>query len=333
VQAGQALEAWARGRGFRLALAEEAHPAPLAVDMSVADRVEEDLAQAREALVVADPRGAERALAHAEGELLAHPELPQAAWLLAEVERGWSMRWRRLAPMDEERAAAAWRRAEGLDDGRAAGIGETSSPPDPPVTTTLAVEGGAAVRLWLDGRAVSPGSVTRAAGRHQLVATDDGAVVSAAWVTLAAGAPLRVRLGPFSPCTFADLAAASLVPPPPGSATPSVRAQSVRCPQWIAASPASLPGALYVASCEADHCGPATEWRPPTRALAPPPPRKTVEHAGWPAWATWTLVGAGAVALTGVVLIATGAFDSSPPDPRFVSGGVKPQGAWAPLSF
>jgi hypothetical protein len=67
------------------------------------------------------------------------------------------------------------------------------------------------------------------------------------------------------------------------------------------------------------------EWNaaaPANWTWTPPP-----QHpgGGWPTWATWGLVGAGAVIATGVVLVASGALQAAPTETRFVSGGIKVQ--------
>ena len=126
--ARRALTAWARAHDVTLAEPTAGEPRALAVDLAVADSVELELERAREAVAAQDADTAERALSRAEGELRAHPELPQAAWLLAEVERGWAVRHTRVAPVDAERAERAWQRAAGLDGGRVAGVGEPQVP-------------------------------------------------------------------------------------------------------------------------------------------------------------------------------------------------------------
>ena len=79
---------------------------------------------------------------------------------------------------------------------------------------------------------------------------------------------------------------------------------------------------MKCATCEPGRCGPLLEWKAESWTWAPP---TQPERHGWPTWATWGLVGAGAVVATGVVVLATGALHSSPAETRFVSGGVKSQ--------
>jgi hypothetical protein len=104
----RALGEWALARGVRLH-GPSAEEAPrIAVDLSMAERVEAELDKARDGATALDAEVTERALARAEAILRAHPELPQAAWLMAEVERGWAVRWARIEPVDRVRAARAW---------------------------------------------------------------------------------------------------------------------------------------------------------------------------------------------------------------------------------
>jgi hypothetical protein len=49
-----------------------------------------------------------------------------------------------------------------------------------------------------------------------------------------------------------------------------------------------------------------------------------VQH-GFPAWATWTLVTAGALATTALVLWGAGVFDARPTVVQFTQGPVQPQ--------
>jgi len=79
---------------------------------------------------------------------------------------------------------------------------------------------------------------------------------------------------------------------------------------------------VLVAVCEAGRCGVLLEWRAASSWTWSPP---VSSAARWPAWATWTLVGAGATVAAGIVLVASGIFQPAPPGTRFVSGGLKTQ--------
>src|SRR5262249_20105985 len=147
------------------------------VDRTVADKVEAELDRARDAIAAQETDTAERALARAEELLFAHPELPQGAWLMAEVHRAWSTRYSRLEPRDRTRADAAWQRAAALDGGRIAGVGESAAPLPPPVHAQLVLDGTSPdTRALLDGAPVTPGDVVRPAGEHQLTVVEGGVV-------------------------------------------------------------------------------------------------------------------------------------------------------------
>ncbi len=324
----RALEAWARTRGLKLGTLETRVPT-IPADPSLGERAEAELERARLALATADADAVERALARAEAELRAHPEIPQAAWLRAEVERSWSARWLRLAPRDEARARVAWENAEALDGGRVPGIGETRFPSPPRRRATVVIEGGAGpnVELRLDGVVLAASArspETRyvadvAAGEHQLVATVDGRVAFASWVTFAGTdpAPVRIHLGESGACAAAQLAEVQ-------AQGDVVRAPGVACPRWIAAIAGERRGAVRVARCRGDACGPLLEWRvEPLTDHGPPQP--VTKTAPWPAWATWTLAGAGAIAVGSIALVATGVLETRPVEPRFVVGGARQQ--------
>jgi hypothetical protein len=318
-EARRSLDAWATARGVRLEEPQARGAPALTIDWSAADAVEQGLARVRDALAGLDFDAAERELARAEIVLRDHPELPQAAWLRAEVERAWSMRW--LRGGDEARAKRAWQRAAGLDGGREPGLGEKAFEVEPPITASLRLGGGdASAGLVLDGVSVAAGEVKRAEGEHALaIVNAEGATTWAAWVSLAQGIEVRIAAPDVAACSRADVARARL----DGEA---LRSAGVRCPHWVAAVAAG-DGVVRVATCEAASCGPFAEWRP----VAPPPPGWAVapvtpaeSHSRWPAWATWTLVGVGVVGAGVAVAAAAGAFRSTPTtETQFVNGGLE----------
>jgi hypothetical protein len=312
----RALETWARGRGITLVPPGGEKPKALAVDPHAADEVESLLDRARDALAARDGDAVDRALGAAEATLRAHPELPQAAWLMAEVHRARSVRLRRVPPVDVEAADRAWALAESIDGGRVAGVGEqagTVHAAGASIVLDGALEG---ATVTLDGIVVRPGAVPTHAGVHALVVAWDGTPVWAEWIDAPAGSStVRVNAPEPPPCTTSDVQHARAV-------AGTVDADHVRCASWVAALPGPSEGSVLVATCEPGRCGPLLEWRtPPSWTWTPPPPPT---HP-WPSWATWGLVGAGAVVATGVVLLATGAFQPAPNETRFVSAGVKSQ--------
>lgn len=295
------LQAWAAARGLRLVAPSAGGRHVVAVDPKIATRVEEALHAARELVTQHDAEGAERALARAEALLRAHPELPQAPWLLAEVERGWAMRFSRLDPVDTARAARAWRAATALDGGRLAGVGETAAAPEPAVPFSLQVAGGGTT-LRLDGNAIEPGASRASPGLHQLVArTEAGDVVFAEWIAIAPGALVRVVLPTPEPCSSGDL---------------SSRAPA--CATWVRARESG--GTFFVRTCNDSGCGPELAVAP---LIAEPPRHPVVVRHGLPVWATWTLVGA-SVVVAGVAAGAIG-WAALPTTTRTVFTTSKPQ--------
>lgn len=330
----RALGEWARARGVRLGGLEE-RPPGTQLDVSLGDRAERELERAREAIGATDADTAERALARVEALLRDHPELPQAAWLRAEVERTWSARWLRVEPRDEARARTAWENAQALDGGRVPGIGETSFPPRPAVKATIVVQGEPSLdpsehaprlTLLLDGRPLAPAesgpsglvyAVEIAPAEHHLLAMSDGGVVFSSWVAIAGSSPTtRLSIAEGGACgrdRFTDVQHRD---------GRIVNVSGITCPRWIAAVPADKRGSVLVARCEREACGPLLEWRV-ERLPAYGPPQAHGKTARWPSWATWTLAGIGAATATTMALIATGVFEARPVEPRFVVGGAR----------
>ncbi len=297
------LQTWAAARGLRLALPAPGGRHTIAVDPAVATRVEEQLHSARELLTQHDTDGAERALARAEQTLLAHPELPQAAWLLAEVERGWAARFARLDPADPARAERHWRAAAALDGGRTAGVGEPTivgAPESAPFT--LDVSGGERADIRLDGEPIAHGDHTAGPGVHQLVAKVSGEVVFAQWVTVTRGGAVHVALPTAEPCSRSDVTSAV-----------------VRCPSWVSVRAGDRANTFVVRTCAGAECGPEIIVAPWTAI----PGDAIAAHHGLPKWAVWTLIGTGVVA-AGVAAGIAGWF-ALPPTyiDRFVT--TKPQ--------
>jgi hypothetical protein len=309
----RALANWARTHGVSLVEPTVESPPRLpgdAADPKIAAEVDDFVDRARDAVSAGDADGADRALAAAEARLRAHPELPHAAWLMAEVERCRSMRWRRLPPVDSEAADRAWQRAEALDGGRLPGIGEQASAGAPP-TATLDLGSSLAPReqAWLDGSPVR-GSVPTRAGLHALAVTWDGSPIWAAWVDVPAGASsVAMDVPPPPACSAADFGGVRVE----GT---SVAADRVRCRSWVAVTAAARSAAVRVSTCEGNRCGPLLDWQAPEPwTLVPPPEHR--DRNRWPAWATWGLVGAGAAVATGAVIILATALRPAPTETVF----------------
>jgi hypothetical protein len=324
----RALASWSHVHGVRLSPPPRAVAPAWTVDGRIADGVETLLERARDAIAARDGDAADRALSSAESTLRAHPELPQAAWLMAEVQRGRAARLRRVPPSDPEAAELAWLRAEALDGGRVAGIGEQGSAKHPEPSTVAVELSADDVDLWLDGEPLrSHLRIETLAGLHALVAAWRGAPVWAEWIEVPPGSSsLQVSAAGAPSCSADDVANAHLAMNA-DSASPSpssIDARRVRCHAWVAAVAGKRPGNVGVATCEADRCGPIFEWHAPAPWTWSP----TVEQGHdrrWPAWATWSLVGVGVAVAAGVVIVAAGTLQPTPTETRFVNGGIKKQ--------
>lgn len=307
----RALEAWAAARGARLVgLAPETRE-PLPYPAAVVASVEAALTRGHDAIAALDGATADEALASAEASLAAHAEVPQGAFLLAEVLRARALRAIRVTPPDEPAARAALAEAHGLDGGRVPGLGDPPESRGPAVTIDIASEGLTADdALLLDGQPLPPGRANVAPGRHQLALVSGGARVWARWLTATEG--LRVAVPILrTRCAPSDVAGARLergvARVPPG----------VLCARWVAAR-ASGPD-VELAACAGSACAPVVPWRvrAPDAPLAP-----RYVDAAVPAWAQWTAAGAVTAVVASVVLVASGALESAPRTTRFSYGGL-----------
>jgi hypothetical protein len=306
------IAAWAHARQEH---AELLRPTGPGYDAALADEIEALLEEAR---TLPAATGTPDALQRVEALLLAHPELPQAAWLLAEC---YAIEAHALAAGGD--ATAARRRelgsmALGLEGVRAAAVGVAPSPPDAAAPARVPAPLGPRPhdRVFIDGVPLDTNgaSPTLAPGRHHARLTRGALPVWSGWLTLAAGRaePLPDPAPPCSAVDLADVGAGSAAPEP---------APGVRCERWAVAR-ASLRGGVDLAECQGSRCDPwqhagATRRDATPRALDAAEP----ERGAWPAWATWGLIGAGALAATGVVLWQAGAFERDVPSTEFVFTG------------
>jgi hypothetical protein len=318
-QQARALSSWSSAHGVKLSPPAPGGVPRLVVDAGVGDGVETLLDTARDAIAAREREQAERALESAESLLRAHPELPQGAWLMAEVERAWSARFLRVPPVDLEAAARAWLRAGALDGGRVPGVGEEDLPGHPSQTNmTIELESGEG-QMWLDGGVVGSQTTmrTRGAGIHSVVVTKGGAPVWAGWIDVPAGSStVRPEALNAIPCSTDDLARAAWF-------EAGIDAHRVRCPSWVAALAGASPGSVAIAACGDGLCGLPIEWRAPVPWMQATKPSAERDRRGrWPAWATWTAAGA-AAAIAATVLVVV--LQPTSTETRFISGGLKTQ--------
>lgn len=324
--AAHALDEWAKARGVALAPPRASATGGTPVDLAIGERVEQELDRAREAIAATDGAAVDQALARAEALLHEHPELPEAAWLRAEVERSWASRWLRLAPRDEARARDAWEHAQALDGGRVPGIGELASGARPKSHVSFVVRGArvpSRLVLRVDGvalpaKASGASAVTYetdlAPAEHQIVVASDGRVLHASWAATT-DAAIQLEVADAAACSVEDLGTVR-------RERDRIDAAGVMCSEWLVAVPNAAPGGVLVARCSAEQCEPLVEWHVDHVAVRPPP-KATPERKRWPAWATWTLVGFGAAGATVIGIVASGVLQSRGTVQRFTVGGVR----------
>lgn len=295
--------------------------------------IEELIDQARISLGALDIESARHRIDEAEHQLEAHPELPQSAWLMAELSL---LRAAVLAKGPESFTEASHARSmaralegeraatyEELEGGRAATYDEElEGEPSTAVTDApqpLKLEGlSLADEVTWDGKP-SRAELTTTPGKHHLQVHRRGLLAWTGWVELEIGqSSLIVPLEAVRPCSVEDLGEVRVVE---GRAVPHA---GVRCSRWMVGRSAGR-GTVGIAECESSSCG---HWRSirvaARRTLAEP----RHDHGGWPAWATYTLVGAGALVATGLVLVGSGAFSGTERGRTvWIFDGLAPPGA------
>jgi len=292
---------WAQSRGRR-PVWPDADLAAVAYDRALADEVEALLEEARSA------SPAERsAFDRLEQLLLSHPELPQAAWWMA--ERHAIEAQRAEGPDASPRAVDLARLLEGP---RAAAFGLVPRPAEgPSAHSELRLAGVRANdRVLLDGVPLEPNAHVQA-GRHHVQVFREQRRVSAAWSALGAS-PTFSLVDPTEPCSELDLLgtrdAAAAPEPSPG----------VLCGEWAVARPLG-GGATALAYCRGSSCAP---WQTlgatnASLATARPEPALADDGAGLPPWVTWGAVGVGSVVAAGLILWQAGALDGPASDTEF----------------
>lgn len=302
---------WAAARGFR--------PVPppavkrVRYDANIAHELERLLEEAR----TATPAAAS-AFERIERLLMAHPELPQAAWLRAErfaLEAQHRLRDGNVGSgAASEDLAVSARKLEGA---RAPSFGASAQPPVVP--SEAGTRGLSLLNLrpsdqvLVDGVAIAEGAIIEP-GEHHVQVSRAGTLIWAGWVD--PGSPPQLRIeDPSVPCSDLDLLGTEARPdapaPPPG----------VACPSWAVARPSSGPG-IDIALCDGSHCA-AWEHSGAQNAALTLAPADTVGDAGQslPSWVGWSALATGAAVATGLILWQTGAFDGSPPATEFVFTG------------
>jgi hypothetical protein len=310
----------ARGLSFKPLVEDTASAGSTAYDGALVDRLEGELEQARTALSALEEESAGERLARTEAELLAHPHLPQAGFLMAECL---ALRAQLARAHDEQLAEQLASSRAALEGPRAAAFGESGQRAAPAVSSqAVRVSGLSRIdQLEIDGQKVEDaGAVALAPGLHHVQVWRGGRPLFATFAQLHADQQeLRLPLPPLQPCGADDLRslrgaqlARDGVPPIP---------KDIACPSWALVR--SEGTGIGVALCSQARCGAFVHWekrpREPFNAVF-------VERSRLPPWATFAIVGAATAAAASLVLWQSGALERGNPNAgRFRYDGVNPQ--------
>ncbi len=306
------LDAFARRQEVVLVAPAPTPPSPFAPyrPEAVLD-LEGRIDEARTLATSLDEERALAVLAGVERDLLREPELPQAAFLMAERHRV-EADVRRRQPGGDAEARELAARAHALEGPRAAAFGEGGSLTTAPGSARpVRFRGlGGHDALEVDGE-VAPPAHALAPGTHQVRVLRGDELVFAGWVNVptdgADPAELALRVRPVVACSTEDVGSLDA-----GGATP-VPFAGARCARWVAVR--RVLGRLEVAECTRDRCRPFEPLE-----LARPEPAPLLAP-----WARAAIAGATTIGTVSLVLLATGVFGrDSPPDRTvFVYHGLR----------
>lgn len=307
------LASWADARLVALEdFAPEAHLPTLGHDDATAARVEDLVAEARS---LGDPGEAGSALKEAETLLRAHAELPESAWLMAEILRtraalGVAGSAESALALEQRADALEGRRAEPFDSGFSAGGAKTGGPAADESTTRVVENGAAAVpnrsvrasdEIYVDGHRTE--TAVFPPGEHHVRIVRGAGLAWAGWTDAAGFAAIRIPGA--VPCSEADLDSIE------SAGTRPKLPHAVACPDWAVARAAG-DDRIDVARCRGSDCGTFQPWRRGWGSSFELP-----VHPPWPepksnSWIVWTAASIAAVAVTGVALWQAGVFEGTP---------------------
>ncbi|HEX3775187.1 MAG TPA: hypothetical protein VHV51_12025 [Polyangiaceae bacterium] len=316
------LTSYAQSRLLRLEAPLENVPAfhAAAYAPDLVAQIEVLLEEARSATASLEQSRALSALEHVERLLRDHPELPQAAWLMAE-ELELMAEVESSAPDGSGAAMTLQRRAAVLEGPRVTPFSDhpASSELPAPVRHALTLEGTEPddVVEW-DGEHAGA-ELSIAAGEHHARVSRHGRLLWAGWVAVAeSDVRVRLEVPATAPCSPDDIGAGRFEN---GRALPAPR---VRCESYVLARQ-HAGGGIEAALCSKESCGNVVIYQyVPARAGVTVTSERT-----WPRWATYTIVAAAGARATGVVLWRAGVFDKPAPQTSTVwtyMGQEKPMG-------
>jgi hypothetical protein len=302
----------ARGLGF--VAADAGRPLGLpANDAPLVDQLEAELEQARTALSALEESAASERLRRVEAQLLAHPHLPQAGFLMGECL---ALQAQAAREQEPARARALDAKRLALEGPRAAAFGDAATPASVSPPRTLELWGlGERDELELDGQAFAPSvrQVTLAPGLHHARVWRSGRPIFATFAEVnSEQTRLELLLPKLVPCSAEDLEGV------PRSADVATLPRGIACQHWARVRQENQ--GIGVALCEQSHCGAFVHWS--RRAAAPFAPI-AVERSRWPAWAGFAIAGATLALSSGLVLWQAGAFDRGQPT-TWQYGGLNP---------
>jgi hypothetical protein len=280
-------------------------------------QIESSLEEARSAAASLEQSRALSALERAEHVLREHPELPQSAWLMAEILEQ-SAEIESTAPDGADGAAALRQRATVLEGPRAAPFSDRAPERDARIVdarqlTIDGLEPGDALS-W-DGVLAPEGALMTEAGEHHARVARGGRLLWAGWLKLeATQTRLRLPVPETVPCSLDDIGGSYFAG---GRAVPAPHA---RCANYVLAR--ARAGGIEVALCEREQCGTVVIWQHSRASVAP---AATAKKTIWPYAVAAT---ASAFAITSIALWRAGVFDRSEPVTRetWVFNGQKQMG-------
>ena len=283
-------------------------------------QVESSLEEARRAAASLEQERALTALQRAERTLREHPELPQSAWLMAEVLQI-SAEVESSAPGGADAANALQMRARALEGQRAAPFSDREASPGAAEENSrpFSIEGlEPDDALEWDGAPVS-NPVASVAGEHHARVSRNGRLLWAGWVSLGTGeARAHLPVPETVACSPDDVGRARFAG---GRAIPNPH---TRCESYVLAH-ARAGGGIEAALCERTTCSKVVIW---DHVAAERRPAPTEKKSLWP---YAIAASAGAVVITGLALWRAGVFDrpEATTTERWVFVGQKQMG----LSF
>jgi len=278
-------------------------------------QIEGSLEEARSAAASLEQGRALGALERAEHVLREHPELPQSAWLMAEILEQ-SAELENAAPDGALAANALRKRAAALEGPRAVPFSDRAAESEAIMADTRAVsveglEPGDALE-W-DGRQTSS-PLSSAPGEHHARVMRRERLMWAGWtVLLAEQASVRLPVPETIACSPDDIGHGHFV------AGRAVAAAHARCDSYVLSR--AREGGIEAALCEREQCGKVIVWEHLQPSVAPAAATKKT------LWPYALAASAAALTVTGIALWQAGVFERSEPTSHevWVFNGQKQQ--------